>query len=49
MQHAGVVFGFPLLTSVAMRYVEAVHASVIVGDRVAQDPDRPSPGQSAQA
>lgn len=28
---AGVVFGFPLLTSVAMRDVEAVHASVIVG------------------
>ena len=28
---AGVVFGFPLLTSIAMRYVEAVHASVIVG------------------
>jgi drug/metabolite transporter (DMT)-like permease len=28
---AGVVFGFPLLTSVAMRNVEAVHASVIVG------------------
>jgi drug/metabolite transporter (DMT)-like permease len=28
---AGVVFGFPLLTSVAMRYVEAVHAAVIVG------------------
>ena len=28
---AGVVFGFPLFTSVAMRYVEAVHASVIVG------------------
>ena len=27
----GVVFGFPLFTSVAMRYVEAVHASVIVG------------------
>jgi len=27
----GVVFGFPLLTSVAMRYVEAMHASVIVG------------------
>lgn len=27
----GVVFGFPLLTSVAMRYVGAVHASVIVG------------------
>jgi len=28
---SGVVFGFPVLTSVAMRYVEAVHASVIVG------------------
>ncbi len=28
---AGVVFGFPLFSSVAMRYVEAVHASVIVG------------------
>jgi drug/metabolite transporter (DMT)-like permease len=28
---AGVVFGFPLLTSIAMRYVGAVHASVIVG------------------
>ena len=28
---AGVVMGFPLLTSVAMRHVEAVHASVIVG------------------
>jgi drug/metabolite transporter (DMT)-like permease len=28
---AGVVFGFPLLSSVAMRYVEAVHASVIIG------------------
>lgn len=27
----GVVFGFPLFTSVAMRYVEAIHASVIVG------------------
>jgi drug/metabolite transporter (DMT)-like permease len=27
----GVVFGFPLLTSIAMRYVQAVHASVIVG------------------
>ena len=27
----GVVFGFPLFTSVAMRYVEAMHASVIVG------------------
>ena len=28
---AGVVFGFPLFTSIAMRYVEAVHSSVIVG------------------
>ena len=28
---AGVVLGFPLLASVAMRQVEAVHASVIVG------------------
>ena len=27
----GVVFGFPLFTSFAMRYVGAVHASVIVG------------------
>ncbi len=27
----GVVFGFPLLTSIAMRHVEAIHASVIVG------------------
>jgi len=27
----GVVFGFPVLTSIAMRYVEAKHASVIVG------------------
>ena len=27
----GVVFGFPLFTSIAMRHVEAVHASVIVG------------------
>ncbi len=27
----GVVFGFPLFTSNAMRHVEAVHASVIVG------------------
>jgi drug/metabolite transporter (DMT)-like permease len=27
---AGVVFGFPLFTSIAMRHVEAVHASVIV-------------------
>lgn len=28
---AGVVFGFPLFTSIAMRHVEAVHAAVIVG------------------
>jgi drug/metabolite transporter (DMT)-like permease len=28
---AGVVFGFPLLTSVAMRHVEAIHASVVIG------------------
>ena len=28
---AGVVFGFPLFTSIAMRYVQAMHASVIVG------------------
>lgn len=27
----GVVFGFPLLTSLAMRHVGAVHASVIIG------------------
>jgi drug/metabolite transporter (DMT)-like permease len=27
----GVVFGFPLLTSIAMRYVQAVHASVMLG------------------
>lgn len=27
----GVVFGFPLLTSIAMRHVEAVHASIIIG------------------
>jgi len=27
----GVVFGFPLLTSIAMRHVEAIHASVIIG------------------
>ncbi|WP_066706059.1 DMT family transporter [Curvibacter delicatus] len=27
----GVVFGFPLCTSLAMRHVEAVHASVILG------------------
>jgi drug/metabolite transporter (DMT)-like permease len=27
----GVVFGFPLFTSVAMRHVEAVHAAVIIG------------------
>ena len=31
MTALGVVFGFPLFTSIAMRYVEAVHASVIVG------------------
>ena len=31
MTAGGVVFGFPLFTSLAMRYVEAVHASVIVG------------------
>lgn len=31
MTAAGVVLGFPLLTSIAMRHVEAVHASVIVG------------------
>ena len=30
----GVVFGFPLFTSIAMRYVEAVHASVIVGKKM---------------
>ena len=27
----GVIFGFPLFTSIAMRYVEAVHAAVIIG------------------
>jgi drug/metabolite transporter (DMT)-like permease len=27
----GVVFGFPIFTSIAMRHVEAVHASVMVG------------------
>lgn len=27
----GAVFGFPLFTSIAMRYVEAVHASVMLG------------------
>jgi len=27
----GVVFGFPLLTSMAMRHVEAIHASVVIG------------------
>ncbi len=27
----GVVFGFPLLTSLAMRHVAAVHASVVIG------------------
>jgi drug/metabolite transporter (DMT)-like permease len=31
MTAGGVVFGFPLFTSLAMRSVEAVHASVIVG------------------
>jgi drug/metabolite transporter (DMT)-like permease len=31
MNSAGVVLGFPLLASVAMRHVEAVHASVIIG------------------
>ena len=31
MTALGVVFGFPLLTSVAMRYVESVHASVMLG------------------
>ena len=28
---SGVVFGFPLFTSIAMRHVDAMHASVIVG------------------
>ncbi|MEJ7932058.1 DMT family transporter [Ramlibacter sp. AN1015] len=28
---AGVVFGFPLFTSMAMRHVQAVHASVVIG------------------
>lgn len=27
----GIVFGFPMFTSIAMRYVEAMHASVMVG------------------
>jgi len=27
----GIVFGFPLFTSIAMRYVDAMHAGVIVG------------------
>ena len=27
----GVVFGFPLLTSIALRHVEAIHASVMIG------------------
>ena len=27
----GIVFGFPMFTSIAMRYVDAMHASVIVG------------------
>ena len=31
MTSLGVVFGFPLLTSMAMRYVESVHASVMLG------------------
>ena len=31
MTTLGVVLGFPLLTSIALRYVEAVHASVLVG------------------
>lgn len=31
MTALGVVFGFPLLTSVAMRHVESVHASVMLG------------------
>ena len=31
MVSLGVVFGFPLLTSLAMRYVPAAHASVITG------------------
>ena len=31
MTALGVVFGFPLLTSMAMRYVEPVHASVMLG------------------
>jgi drug/metabolite transporter (DMT)-like permease len=31
MTAAGVVLGFPLFMSIAMRHVEAVHASVIVG------------------
>jgi drug/metabolite transporter (DMT)-like permease len=28
---AGVVFGFPLLTAWALRYVEAIHAAVLIG------------------
>jgi drug/metabolite transporter (DMT)-like permease len=31
MTASGIVFGFPLLTSIAMRHVEAMHASVMVG------------------
>lgn len=31
MTSAGVVLGFPLLTSWAMRHVQAIHASVIIG------------------
>ncbi len=48
----GVVFGFPICTSLAMRHVEAVHASVIVGVLplataavgAALQGQRPSPG-----
>ena len=48
----GVVFGFPICTSIAMRHVEAVHASVIVGVLplataavgAALQRQRPSPG-----
>lgn len=31
LSSAGAVFGFPLCTSIAMRHVEAVHASVMLG------------------
>lgn len=48
----GVIFGFPICTSIAMRHVEAVHASVIVGVLplataavgAALQRQRPSPG-----